>query len=419
MKLNISKKIFFVENKDFQTIQIRVLFPFEEKEKDIAKIALLPNLLIYMNEEYNTEEKYQKAKMENMIQAINCSRIMIGTTGYLSFNLLIPDTHSLRKNILEKQIKFFEKMIYHPKIINQGFDPFEVEREINSLTMAIENNSKKINFYQARKGLELIDKDGILSRSIDNHQEQLKEITPQNLYEYYLKIIKNKTPMIFVMGNVDKQEITEYINKYLYKKNTKVQYKIDLNYNYFQSPNKDIQRVSETSNFKSSSLSLYYKVENMKKSDAIYLELIRNLLASLSSHLLNKKLRNEYELIYSSKVIDYPNFGIFEITVHIDKDKKDITEEKIQEVLENLKDPEFIAPYLENIKNRKRINLLRLSDDKFSILSDYMKKTLKIEKKAEEQYKQIKQIKPQEIADFINRLKLDTVYFIEEETHEH
>ena len=157
---------------------------------------------------------------------------------------------------------------------------------------------------------------------------------------------------------------------------------------------------------------------NMTEDDIIYLNVIRDLLNSLSSRLLNKKLRDENDLVYSSKVLSYDNFGAFEITALINKNNVELVKEKIQEVIEDLKNEKLITPLLENIKDRKRVNLLRILDDKYALFSDFVISDLGLDDTTEELYNKIKKVTACDIKNFIDRLILDTVYFLKEEENE-
>ena len=55
-KINLPTKPIFIENKNFQTILISIIFPYQEKITDLAKQTLLPNMLLFMNENYQTED---------------------------------------------------------------------------------------------------------------------------------------------------------------------------------------------------------------------------------------------------------------------------------------------------------------------------------------------------------------------------
>ena len=63
-----------LNNTDFQTIIVTVMFPFEETVADLAKIQLLPNMLNKMNNKYPSEETWQLAKKKAYILRTNCSK---------------------------------------------------------------------------------------------------------------------------------------------------------------------------------------------------------------------------------------------------------------------------------------------------------------------------------------------------------
>lgn len=163
---------------------------------------------------------------------------------------------------------------------------------------------------------------------------------------------------------------------------------------------------------------MYYKIRDIDESDFTKISLVKGLLSSLSSRLLNKKLRDENDLVYASNVATYFRFGVFEITAYINKNSKDIVIEKIKEVMNDLKDPDMISDYLENIKERRRIGLIKSLDEKFALLADVVGEKLEVEKRASARYEEALTVSATDISEFMNRFVLDTIYFVEEGSHE-
>ena len=413
-KINLPTKPIFIENKNFQTILISIIFPYQEKITDLAKQTLLPNMLLFMNENYQTEEEFQKKIKGNYILDYSVKQITIGTTAAFIFNLTIPDTHTLKKDYIERQILFFKNAIFNPKTIDNGFDPFEVEREKENLKIGIKNNNKNFKTYLKNRIRKLADNKGIFSTTLEDHQEQIDEVTPQNLYDYYKEKIRHNTPIIFVMGNIEKEKISSILEKNFITVKEEKQI-INTDYIHYLTPFRTTpQEVIETKDFKDSALSFIYKVKDMKKEDQIILSIITSLLTSLYSRLLNKKLRDENNLIYSSNVTFYPNFGVFEIVVFINPNNKERAKEKIKEVISCLSDEKLITPLLDNIKEHRRINLIKQQDNKYSIFNDEIYKRLEIGYTEKESYELTRNITAKDITNFMDRLKLDTIYFLKE-----
>lgn len=413
-RLNIPTKPIFIKNKNFQTILVNVIFPYQEQVEELAKQALLPAMLVYMTEKYPTEELFQKELKENYILSYSARQITIGTTSSFSFHLEIPDKKTLKKDVIEKQVKLFYEAIFHPKVENNGFDNFELKREKENLKLKIKNSEKSFKSYLNYRIAKLVDNEGIFSRNLKDHLSQIDKVTPQNLYDYWKEKIKNNTPVIFIMGNIEEKEITPIIEKYFIKSDKKHQV-LETDYIHYLAPYRTTpQKITEEKEFRDSAISLIYKVKDMKQEDNILLSLVNNLLTSLSSRLLNKKLRDEYNLIYSSEVTFFPNYGLLKITAYINPKNKDIAEDKIKEVLNSLKDEKKVSPLLEKIKERRRINLIKSLDNKYSIINDNIFKNLKIDYTSEESYNLLKDKTSKDIAEFMDRLSLDTVYFLKE-----
>ena len=415
MKRIIDKNLFFVKNKDFHTIAMRVIFSTFDEEKDLANAILLPPMVCYMNEEYDTEDKFYREKQKRYILSTGVTRNIVGNNAFISYNMVIPDVESLKEDYLEEQFELFEKMIYHPKVVDGGFDEFEFERERKDLRKRIANGMKNLNVYHSVKLVEHADTEGTLSRSISNHQWLIDECTRQGVYEYYKNNILNNSPIVFVFGNFDDEKVTSLCKKYLLKDEV-ISY--DEDYNHFLEPRDEVNVVDEKSDFKDSALSMVYKVKDMTENDFHKLTLVNGLLSSASSRLLMKKLRDEEEIVYSAFSSSNMRAGILFIDCYINKNNKDLAISKIKEVMESLKNPEFIKPFLDNIIERSRLNLLRLLDDKNILLDEVVVKTLGFDITNKEKYELIKNISSEEISEFMNRLVLDTVYFLEEEEHE-
>ena len=402
-----------IKNENFETIIITVIFPYQEKIEELAKQALLPAMLMYMNEEYPTEEEFQKALKENYIVDYFAKQITVGTTNFFAFYLVIPDKLTLKKDYIEKQISFLEKCLYHPKLINEEFDNFELDREKENLLIKLKNTDKSFHAYQTKKLHKLVDNEGIFSRSLYDHQELIEKLTSKELYKFYQEKIKNNHPLIFILGNIEKQTILPIIKKYF--PTLKEQETLKTNYRHYLKPFRITpQEITEEKKFKDSSLSLVYKVENMKEEDTILLGLLKNILTSQSTRLLSKKLRDEYNLVYSSYATFYPNFGIFEITAYINPLNKDLALEKILEVMNDIKQEKELRPLIEKIIRRRKTILIRSLDNKYSILTNEIYKKLDIAYTDKESYDLLTKVTEEDLLEFLSRLKLDTIYFLKE-----
>lgn len=416
MDIHIQNKPIFFPNKDFQTIQIQILFPFIKKEEEIAKMTLLPGMIQNVCEKYPTEEKLVTECEKNFILASFCTTIFMGDIGCFLFHFMIPDKKVLKKDYFDKQFQFFHEMMYHPKLNHDSFCDDEFVREVNHLKVDIEKQLKDTVSYAFIKSKEIVDEKKYFSNSIFNHQEQIDSVNPKNLYEYYCdKILYNK-PAIYIFGNVNQKEMKEYCSKFLYYNSfSPYTVKTDIHKYLPVSTFKDIQ---EKSSFHNSVFLSYYKVKDMTLEDEDTLLLIKDLLSSGSSRLLNKRLRDDNDLVYSTHSFHYNNYGVLGICALIQKEKINDVKRIIEETLDELKNEEFIFPLLENIKERKRVSLLRGLDNKVTLFQEAVMVDMGVDISSYDHYQHICSITPKDIHSFLNRLIPDTYYFLEEGDHE-
>ena len=416
-ELLLKNKPIIFKNNDFQTVQIKVRFYFKKDENYYAKFDILPGLIFKFSKKYPTEELFNLEQKKLYIISSFCIGSMIGDIYFFEMYLTIPNKDVLGINLYDEQFKYFSEMIYNPKVSNNSFDMNDVLREANNLKVHIERIKKDNISYALEEAKEVIDDVGELSSSIYNHLEQIDEVDGKNLYDYYLDKIYNNQPVIYVMGDVDNKEINSLCNKYLYRKKYSNK-TININLENYLIPRKDVNDIIENSIFNDSTLLYFYKVKDMKYEDRIIINTIKELLSSLSSRLLNKKLRDKHDLVYSSFPISYSNYGVLGIVALINKDNLDEAKKIIKEVIDDLGNEDIISPLLDKIKEKHRLNLIKNLDEKAFVFRDNIIKDMGIYDSSEEYYQKLLKITANDISSFINRLVLDTIYFLKEGDHE-
>lgn len=417
MNIVVRNKPVFFENKDFKTIQIKVMFPFKKSDDDYAMMQVLPGLLHLYTNNYPTEKEFSMVLDKNYVLACFCITGSIGDMSYLSFNMLIPDSFLIDDSSLDKQFKLFSEMIYNPLIHNNSFLEKDVKREVDSLKVNIDKLLQDSVSYAIVEGKNEIDDQGVLSSSLYNHRDEIDLITPSNIYEFYKERVHDNNPLIYVFGNYSKKQITSLCNKYIYKHKFN-DYKMEFNTKFYLKPRDNFNNVIFESNFRNSIVSLYYKVRDMSISDEIYINAIKELLSSPSSRLLNKKLRDEHEFVYSSFIINYNSFGVLGVLASINKNNVDEVIDKVKEVINDLKNEELVSELLTNILERRKIGLLRILDDKSALFNDAIVSDLGYDYTSKEYYDALSKVTAHDISLFIDRLVLDTVYFLKEGEHE-
>ena len=87
-----TKPIIF-QNNDFQTIQIKVFFPFKRDVENIAMMNLLPGMLHHQCSMYPTEREYSLQMQKLFILSCYCSSSAMIQDAYFSFNFMISNLY--------------------------------------------------------------------------------------------------------------------------------------------------------------------------------------------------------------------------------------------------------------------------------------------------------------------------------------
>lgn len=356
----------------FNTLIISFVFPFTLVDEDIAKSAILPSLLIMTNNKCQEESLFRRKLIENLIIDIYCGLGRIGKQRTLNFTLIIPDQETIKQDILKKSLQFFIDTIYDPWIEDNSFNEKYFNRKKVELQTIINNSFTNVNFYNIFRIFQIINPDGELNKNIENYPEQLDTLNPIDTYQFYKNNVSDKLPYVFAIGNLDKNQLKSIMDELLYIPKSKNKYeKIDHDFTYYLTKDdKNINKIEEIKPFSQSCLNYVYKVKNMKPEDVPYLRFVDLILSSSSSDLLMKNLRKNGKLVYYAQSDAYILNGLLIIDARIGRKSKAKAMEIIEMTMESLKDPKIIEPLIANVKERKRINLIRNKDSQNVFLNE-------------------------------------------------
>ena len=149
----------------------------------------------------------------------------------------------------------------------------------------------------------------------------------------------------------------------------------------------------------------------MKKEELIYYYFLNDIFnLSIGISPLFKKLRVENNLIYDISASLISSYGVFYIETYLNVSKKDIVLKLVNECFQELKKKEVIIKYQDLVIKMLKDNLLREKDSKYASLSNRITKDLELGYLESEYLEIYKNIDIDLFMEFLNDLKLDTVY---------
>lgn len=406
-QLIFNSKPYLINNKNYSSLQFTIFFQIPYDKKYIGYDNLLKMLVMNSSLEYNTEESYNKKYKENMIirQSLNIAKF--NNNLFYEFNLIVPDPNKVKNYNLEEAFKFFIDTIYKPNIINNEFNNYYFEREKRFIKDNILQNKKNINYYADERYINHVDDLGIIKENLANNLEKLDTITPKDLYKYYKTNIINNTPILIAYGNID-DSINDLFYKYLKIKKKNII--INKDYYNFLKPSNNTKFIEEQSKYYQSILYTGYKIKNMSEEDILYLTLLEDIIGS--NKLLFKKLRIKENLVYSVSAAANKNIGLYTVVTHIDNNSKDKAIQAINDVFNDLYNKKDLKKYLNKLISNLECIQIRSLDRRTKSLDDFINNKFEFDLTIEKIIDEYKNIDINKFYNFLDRVTLDTVYFL-------
>lgn len=404
-----------IKNSDFKVCKIVISFPIEDyKDEDIR---ILRSVICQKSEKYDTAKKVHDIIVNNYTLSYGSNVVLLGKSPFLVFSLAYPSFSSLGKDVLEDNLKFIREMIYNPYLEDGGFPKGRVSELVSIAKNNIYRNFKSASWYYKYKNDKLIDEDNFIIDKVVDDPSLLDRVNFLDLYNFYKKIIE-KTPAVFLIGNVNEEKDKETI-KNIILSNKVEEITFLKKYNCFvKNFPKQIETVLEKTSFKTSALYYNYKVRNMENDrDKELLRITKLLLSSNDSNILFNKLRQENDLVYRCGAYTFCDLGTLSLWAFTGKKNIQMVEEIYKKAIEIISDVQYIELKLPLLLEKAKLNDDLVKENIGDILIDEIHKYTEYKLKSD--YELICDITPLEVSNFIkNRLVLVSKHILEGEENE-
>lgn len=412
-----SYHIHVIKTDHFKSVNVRINFKRPIKKEEITIRNFLNDILL------ESSKKYQNRR-EIVIETENLYNLSFRNSTVLSGNYIISMLNAAFLNeqytepgMLKKSMAFLMELLFHPNIKNNQFDQKSFELVYKALEEEIISAKDNPTHYAMLRMMEEMDAKLPLSFAGEGYIEDLKKITPTNLYEYYKSMIHSDIIDIFVCGNVDPNEIKQIFSD-SFKINTlkRKQGSHYLTHNKIRMRAKSVKEKKDT---KQSKLVMGCKVGALKKQDRIYAGYIYNLILGASpDSKLFREVREKNSLCYSVSS-RYQNLNsVLTIQAGIDKENYKKTVSLIKKQMKDIAQGKFSEEDIEKAKVIYVSGCQGLFDSPASINSTYISYVYLDADPVEERIENISKVTREDVIHFAKHVHLDTIFLLEGENHE-
>ena len=408
-----SFNIYTIKTDRFKTSHLEVIFKNVLKKEEIGTYSFLADMLSEGCKKY-PRKKDLITRFEELYKiVIYASTMRVGNVIDLHVSLdFINPEYIEDEGYIEDVIKTLFEVINNPNVCNDEFDlkTFNIvkerlRREINSLK---ENPVKQ----SIKEAIKTMDSNSPTSYEILGTIEELENITPAKLYNAYKSLRKNFKVDVFLIGNLDMDNVASLIKKYF-----KNRYIVSDNFEVMVD-NKETKKVKEKtmkSDNIQTNLVMLFNLKNLS-------ELEKNITLNCFNYLygsggltskLYKSIREKNSLCYaiSSMYLKYDKLLMVQISLDNCNVKKAIS--LVKKELKSMQNGNFSEEEVRDAINNMVISLDMSLDNNIAILNNYVFNIYDKLPSIEERKEYFKKLTKEDIVNVSKKVKLNTIFTLE------
>jgi predicted Zn-dependent peptidase len=407
-----------VKNNRFKSCNIEVMFRKNISKHDLGERILLADTMCFSTKTYKLRKELitrcQDLYNVSILSFVNKIGNCLSTS--FSVNFLCPK-YVKEKNYLEDVIKLLFDVILNPNITDDSFDKRSFGITKSKLLNDIKSINEDPNRVAISNSLKNAFKDSATSYVLKDEYEYLNCFKTENLLNTYKDMLANDSCDIFVVGDLNLNNIDKLINKY-YINNNNPKSKVNF---YLENKTRDrVLKVNEKGCFGQTNLIMIYNLtEKNKKHLQITPYIFNNIFGngSLNSKLF-KYLREENSLCYGVGCIYLRFDGLLIIKTALSKENVPIAIKLIKKALNEMINGEFLDSDLKEAKKSAIFSVKMSCDYIGSFLNNYIFNYYDGLELPIDRIRIINNITKNDIVNFSKNLKLNCIYTLEEDSNE-
>ena len=367
-----SYNIHTVKTDKFKTVRMEIIFSREVEKEKMPVFTFLCDLLTDCSKYYQ-RRKDIAIRLEELYKA-NFYGVTnkVGNLFTSSFIIeFIAPKFINEKDYLKEVLTFPFQVINNPKVKTREFDitNFNIaKRRMKEEIESIKENSDKLAIINA---LKTMDETSPSSFKVLGTLDDLERITPSSLYDAYEELFNHSNCDIFVIGDINTDEVTNIIKENFKNRVIKLSRpSIEVN----NESRKKVIEHNEDSNFVQSTLVMIYNINNLdKKIKNTSFHVFNYILGSggISSKLY-KNLRTDNSLCYGVRSLYLKYDGLLIVEVSLDKTNVKLAEKLIKKCINEMVKGDYSDNEIEDAKKNLTFSLKMGLDNNVSILNNYV-----------------------------------------------
>lgn len=412
-----SYKLHLVKTHQFKTITVRVAFRSPVVKEEITLRNVLCDMFLQSSGKYPSKRDLTIEAQELYAADIQTNNSRLGNYNNLDIYLSVLHDRYTEEGNFKKALEFLNEIIFHPDVEAQKFSSEKLEIVKSTMRSNLSSLKEDGASYSLLRLFEVMDKGRVSSYRMVGYLEDLEKITPESLYQYYQKTIRSDMVDVFVIGDIDFKEMTKMIREVIPVKTVKRQripYLLEdirpRTRRIFSKEKVDVSQSKLTIGCRSYGLSSYER--------NYVLTLYNIILGGSGDSKLFQEVREKNSLCYVINSVPNKLDHLILIRAGIDKENYSRTLELIDKILQDMRKGNFSEHEINVAKEYFCTALDEVEDNPNRILDNYYMMELIGTDDLEEKRRKIMSVSKADIVKVAKKVKMDTVFLLEGDSHE-
>ena len=410
-------KIHKIETNQFKTNLYAVFLATPLSRENVTKDALIAAVLRRGTMSIPSQDKISKELEEMYGASFDCGIEKTGDNHIIKFYLEALNEEFLpeKEELTQKCINILLDIVTNPLVENNGFKKEYVDSEKENLKQIINGKIDNKSRYALDRCIEEIFKGEPYGLYKYGYIEDLENITPESLYEYYKKLIQTCKIDIYYSGLFNNDKTEKIINKKLQENKIEPR-KAEYIVNNETTEKKNVERpkiVEDSMEVTQGKLVLGLQINDNNKVSRFAASVYNAVLGGGANSKLFQNVREKNSLAYtaSSSYIRTKNIILIHCGIDIDKYKKAL--ETIKEQLEDMKKGNFTDEDVEDSKKLIISSIKSISAEQDTeITYDYGQELSSEHMTIKEYEEKIQNTTREQIIEIANKININTIYFL-------
>ena len=407
-------KLHVIPTDKFKTNTIVFKMKAPLNKTDVTKRALLPHVLQSNSNKYRTTAKLRSYLDELYGAMFYVDLSKKGEYHVISLTIEVANEKFLSQSppLLQKAFEFLSEVIKNPHVNESSFDPTTVENEKRSLKQRIQSIYDDKMKYSSFRLIQEMCKDEPYALNVHGQLEDVETITAANLYEYYQQALSEDELDLYVVGDVNSEEVAKTAGQLM----DFAEHKAKTIDRKTVKDKSDVKEIKEAQDVKQGKLNIGFRTNVLYGDEDYYaIQVYNGIFGGYSHSKLFINVREKASLAYYVASRLESHKGLMLVMSGIDNKNYEQAVSIIKEQIKAMNNGDFTEDEISQTKAVIKNQLLETIDTSRGIVEILYHNVVSQENiSLDDWISKMDKVSRADIIKVANNIELDTIYFLTE-----